>query len=206
METEPENSSIIKRLRKCFTDTNLQSVVPNSGQAQGTVPTKAISHRDRGVDVMDFIPFYSRYKELAIKETRTITTMITQLGLPPGEYGLLENYCTDKTCDCRKVMINVVEAKSPQQFLATIGYGWESAEFYTRWIGGDEKLGNIMAGAYLEPGGIQTKYAPQLFNMFKEVALTDDYVERLKRHYAMFKSYNPSPRPKRKTRRKTRKR
>ena len=153
---------------------------------------------------MDFIPFYSRYKELAIKETRIITTTTTQFGLPPGEYGLIENYCTDKTCDCRKVMINVIEVKSPQQFLATIGFGWESAEFYTRWIGGDEKLGNIMAGAYLEPGGIQTKYAPLLFDMVTSAAFTDEYVERLKRHYALFKSYRTSPSPSRSSKSKKR--
>jgi hypothetical protein len=155
---------------------------------------------------MDFTPFYSRYRELAIKETRVITTTITQFGLPPGEYGLLENYCTDKTCDCRKVMINVIEVKSPRQFLATIGYGWESAEFYTRWIGGNEKLGKIMAGAYLEPGGIQTKYAPLLFDMVTSAAFTDEYVERLKRHYAMFKSYNANPRSNKKKRKRTSKR
>ena len=114
---------------------------------------------------MDFIPFYSRYKELAIKETRVITTTISQYGLPHGKYGLTENYCTDRTCDCRKVMINVIEVKSPQQFLATIGYGWESAEFYTQWMGDDERLGNMITGAYLEPGCAQSKYSPQLFDL-----------------------------------------
>jgi len=92
---------------------------------------------------MDFIPFYTRYKELALKESRSIMLMEGQLGLPPGEYGLLESYCSNKSCDCRKVMINVIDVKSPHEFLATIGYGWESAEFYTEWIGGDETLGNI---------------------------------------------------------------
>ena len=138
---------------------------------------------------MHFIPFYVRYKDLAAKETRTITLPASYSGLPAGEYGLLENYCTDDSCDCRKVMINVVNAKSPREFLATIGYGWESAEFYTEWIGGDKALGKMMVGAYLEPGGIQTKHAQQFLELFKAVALTDDYVEQLKKHYRMFKRY-----------------
>ena len=144
---------------------------------------------------MDFIPFYTRYADVAAKETRTMTVISSDFGIPPGEYGLIENYCSDKSCDCRKVMINVVDAASPQEFLATIGYGWESAAFYTRWIGGNARLGKMMVGAYLEPGCVQTAYSPQFLELFKTAALTDNYVERIKRHYRMFKDYERSASP-----------
>jgi hypothetical protein len=149
---------------------------------------------------MDFIPFYSKFKEIAVKETRTITiTSASDLGVPPGEYGLLENYCTDKNCDCRKVMINVIDAKSPHQILATIGYGWESEEFYTQWMHGDKETAKKITGAYLEPGCIQSKYSERFFELFTTIALTDEYVLRLKRHYRMFKGYDHK-KPKKKKR------
>lgn len=83
---------------------------------------RTMSLRDKGANEMDFLPFYSRYKDTAAKETRTIKITASDLGVPPGEYMLLENYCSDPRCDCRKVMINVV-TPPPSRILATIGYG-----------------------------------------------------------------------------------
>ncbi len=140
---------------------------------------------------MDYIPFYSRYDDITVKETRTIKIMASDLGVPCGEYGLLENYCTDKNCDCRRTIIHVVESRPPHQIFATIGYGWETVEFYTKWMHGDEEIARTMTGAYLEIWGIQSSYAQQFFEIFKAVALTDDeYVSRIKRHYTMFKDYD----------------
>ena len=46
-----------------------------------------------------------------------------------------------------------------------------------------------MKGPILELGGQQSEYAKELLKLFKEVILEDStYVERLKRHYEMFKS------------------
>ena len=156
---------------------------------------KAMSLRDRGVGEMDFIPFYSRFKNIAEKETRSIKITVSDLGVPRGEYMLLENYCTDKNCDCSKVMINVVEVKPPRRILATIGYGWESVEFYTKWMYGDEKIARSITGAYLELGGIQSQYAQHFLEVFK-ATLTDEYVNTIKKHYRMFKKirHKSSPR------------
>ena len=106
-------------------------------------------------------------QSVAVKETRTIKITAGDLGVPRGEYMLLENYCTDKSCDCRKVMINVVEVKPPRRILATIGYGWESVEFYTKWMYGDEKIARSITGAYLELGGIQSQYASIFWRYLK---------------------------------------
>jgi hypothetical protein len=156
---------------------------------------KAMSLRDRGADEMDFLPFFSRYRNIAEKETRTIKVTGNDLGVPRGEYLLLENYCTDKSCDCRKVMINVVEVNPARRILATIGYGWESVAFYTKWMHGDEKIARSITGAYLELGGIQSQYAQHFLEIFK-ATLTDEYVDTLKNHYQMFKKtrHKTSPR------------
>ena len=150
---------------------------------------------------MDFVPFFSRYKDVAEKETRTIKITVSGLGVPRGEYILLENYCTDKSCDCRKVMLNVVEVNPPRRILATIGYGWETVAFYTKWMHGDEKIARSITGAYLELWGMQSQYAQNFLEIFK-ATLTDEYVDTIKKHYQMFKNYghNSSPRPKAKGR------
>ena len=156
---------------------------------------ETMSLRDRGADEMDFIPFYSGYKDVAAKETRTLKITADDLGVPRGEYMLLENYCTDKSCDCRKVMINVIEVNSPRQILATIGYGWESVAFYTQWMHGDKEIARMITGAYLELGGIQSQYAQHFLEVFK-ASLTDEYVNTIKKHYSMFKKirHKSSPR------------
>jgi hypothetical protein len=143
---------------------------------------------DRGANEMDFLPFYSRYKNIAVEETRTIKITASGLGIPLGEYMLLENYCGDASCDCRKVMINVVAVNPPRRILATIGYGWESMEFYTKWMHGNKEIAKAITGAYLELGGIQSEYAQHFLEVFK-ASLTDEYVTTLKKHYKMFKNY-----------------
>lgn len=143
------------------------------------------------------MPFYSRYKNTAVRETRSIKITAIDLGVPLGEYLLLENYCTDDSCDCRKVMINVVEANPPRRILATIGYGWESEEFYTKWMHGDKEIARSITGAYLEHWGLQSQYAQQFLEIFK-ATLPEEYVNTVKKHYRMFKNHGHRKRKNRK--------
>src|SRR5258706_5495879 len=122
---------------------------------------------------MEFIPFYSKYRDIALEETRQITVNASDLGVPLGPYDLVESYCIDDTCDCRKVMINLIEVNPPNRILATIGYGWESLKFYTEWMFGEKKIAKDLAGAYLEPGGFQSQYSQNFLEIFK-IRLTDD--------------------------------
>jgi hypothetical protein len=75
---------------------------------------------------MYLIPFYVVDPELAARETRVMHTLVPQDGLPVGAYGLLEFYCPDPDCDCRRVMLNVAEEKDPNRFLASISYSFDS--------------------------------------------------------------------------------
>ena len=129
-------------------------------------------------------PFHERFLETAEKETRC---MIIPSGkkLPEGEYFLTESYCNDSSCDCRRVFINIIHN---QEIVATIGYGWEDLPFYERWLA-DKELPVEMKGPILELGGQQSEQSSELLKLFKEVILRDiEYIERLKRHYDMFKS------------------
>ena len=46
---------------------------------------------------------------MAERETRTVTVQEgNPWGVPGDEYALVESYCTDPGCDCRRVMLNVL--------------------------------------------------------------------------------------------------
>ena len=128
-------------------------------------------------------PFYVRFPDIAEKETRCIIIPPGKK-LPAGEYFLTESYCNDNKCDCRRVFINIVYKN---RIVATIGYGWEATDFYEKWLG-EESLAEDMKGPILELGGQQTEHSAELLKLFKEVMLNDAvFIERLKRHYEMFK-------------------
>jgi hypothetical protein len=134
----------------------------------------------------EMVPFYERFRELAFREMRSATVR-GQRDLPDGEYGFLESYCADSHCDCRRVLINVVTPTRGSKIWATINYGWESLEFYTKWMR-NEELARTCRGATLDMLNPQTEYASALLDLFKWVMQDHAYVERLKRHYWLFKS------------------
>ena len=133
-------------------------------------------------------PFFSRFPELAANETRTLKLLEPHAGLPAGEYGFLELYCNEPTCDCRRVLFQVCRADRPNQVLATINYGWESEDFYAQWLHGDREGAREMAGASLDPLNPQSKASPVLLELLRHIILQDRaYIDRLRRHYRMFK-------------------
>ncbi len=134
-------------------------------------------------------PFHSRFLDLAAQETRSLHVLTGGGKLPIGEYTLLEHFCDEPECDCRRVLVQVVPAGRPHKVLAVINYGWESAEFYTQWMHGDAKAGSEIANASLDPLHPQSGYADYLLELFRDIVDTDpDYVARLARHYELFKS------------------
>jgi hypothetical protein len=134
---------------------------------------------------MPMVPFHTLFGDLAFKETRSATVR-GRAGIPDGEYGFLEFYCDEVDCDCRRVLIDVVSSTGGSKIWATINYGWASPEFYASWskIKGDAAE---LAGASLDPLNPQTEYSPGLLRLFEFVLNDAAYVERLKRHYALFK-------------------
>jgi hypothetical protein len=84
-------------------------------------------------------------------------------------------------------MIQVLRPESGwRKVLATIGYGWESPDFYRRWSqSGSDPV--EMAGPSLDPLNPQTQYSPALLDLFRFLLESAEYVERLKRHYRMFR-------------------
>ena len=85
---------------------------------------------------MPFVPFSDFYPDLAGREVRHATLSEDVEGLPADTYLMREMYCDDPGCDCRRVFFSVASLRSGQR-LAVISYGWESLDFYSRWLNGN---------------------------------------------------------------------
>ncbi len=136
---------------------------------------------------MPFVPFYEKFPDIADDETRRLH-VLQRSDLPPDEYGFVEAYCDEPGCDCRRVFFHVLAVRQ-NAIVAVITYGWESTRFYERWLGiNNPQSLHEMQGPALYSLSPQSKYAPTLLQTFETVLLKDlHYIERLKRHYAMFR-------------------
>lgn len=138
---------------------------------------------------MPYVSFHEYYPEIAERETRTITVLEhSDLGLPSAQYSLLEMYCNEPDCDCRRVFFYVVSSQK-KDVKAVIAYGWEDAEFYAQWMGTDDpEIIKELQGPALNMASPQSDMAPAILKMVQDILLQDSaYVERIKRHYKMFR-------------------
>lgn len=138
---------------------------------------------------MPYALFRDHFPEVAERETRTITVLDhSSVALPPGHCSLLEMYCDEPGCDCRRVFFYIVSSLR-KDVEAVIAYGWETREFYARWMGDDDpEAMKQMQGPVLNFGSPQSRLAPAILDMVRNVVLQDKvYIERLKAHYRMFR-------------------
>ena len=138
---------------------------------------------------MPYVCFYEYFPEIAERETRAITILEqSSSGLPPGQYSLVEMYCNERKCDCRRVFFYVISPPKKEP-LGVIAYGWESRKFYAKWMGDDSpKVIAELQGPVLNMGSPQSSLAPAILQIVKDIILQDKaYVERIKTHYAMFR-------------------
>jgi hypothetical protein len=127
-------------------------------------------------------PFHQHFEDVARRETRFITLMDGAPGeLPADEYALFEAYCTDPSCDCRRVILMVIGRNQGQA--ATISFGFDRND--------------PMSGPFLDPMNPQGRHAAELLELVRDLALSDAvYVARLERHYRMMKDKFAQPAPK----------
>ena len=129
---------------------------------------------------MNLMPLDQLLPELVAVENRTITPLNHDV-LPEHEYALLESYCPDPTCDCRRVMLNVLPWKPRGQVVvASISFGFDrDTEF---------------AGPFLDQLNPQSRRAEAFLKLVKPVLEFDtDYVARLESHYRQVKEAAADP-------------
>jgi len=72
--------------------------------------------------------------------------------------------------------------------VAVIAYGWEKSKFYADWFGdNDPRIIEDLKGPVLNLASPQSELAPILLDKIKYVLMDRHYIERIKRHYRMFK-------------------
>ncbi len=136
---------------------------------------------------MAYQPLHERLPKVAEEETR-VMTVFNSPDLPNGSYALLEAYCNDPGCDCRRVFFDVLSLEK-KELVAVIAYGWGSREHYIEWFGEDDaQMIREMQGPILNRGSHQTELAPALLEKVKIILQDKKYVERLKRHYRVFRA------------------
>jgi len=135
---------------------------------------------------MYYEPFYERLPEIAEEETRCLL-VFDDPDLPDDEYALLESYCSEPDCDCRRVFFNVL-SKRREQIVAVIAYGWESKKYYEKWLGDNNPdILSELKGPALNTASSQSELSSALLEKVKLVLKDRNYIRRLKRHYALFK-------------------
>lgn len=99
--------------------------------------------------------------------------------MPDDEYVLIEAYCTDPKCDCRRVMLNVVGRQQGKRYLASVSFGFDRDDEF--------------AGPFLDPLNTQSEYAGVLLEIVTQVLTNPTYVARLESHYRQIKAAAANP-------------
>ncbi len=157
---------------------------------EGPGPDKDEADEDSTVNGWGYELFGARFPEIAEKETRNITVMDGgRFGLPDGIYIFHEMFCREYGCDCRRVFFYVTSAPR-HNVEAVVCYGWASVDFYKKWYqGNDPDMIAEMKGPALNLCSPQSRHAPAILEFVKNVLIKDkDYMERVKRHYTMFRA------------------
>ena len=141
---------------------------------------------------MPYQMFHELFPELAKQETRSASFLPGE----GGDYGFVEMYCNEPGCDCRRVYFSVLSI-SRARVEAVISWGWESSSFYRNWPRSFTPTAaevKDMKGPSLAVLSEQSEHAPALLEFVRNVLLKDPaYVERIKRHYQMFRDKIEKP-------------
>jgi len=138
---------------------------------------------------MYYNALYDELPKIAEQGTRSIIVVDDKQGLPRGAYSFVETYCTDKTCDCRRTIVQVFNPESGfENLLASISYGWEPWAFYKNWgLSLPKDMIDMLKGPAFEPSFPKSELSDLLLEQFKMSLQDKEYRSRIIRHYVMFK-------------------
>ena len=142
---------------------------------------------------MPYTAFYSKFPDIAEQETRSLIIR-GDPELPDDIYSLMELYCDEENCDCRRVFFNVC-SENTKKILAVVTYGWEKRQYYIDWMSDDDPdIIDSLVGVNLNLDSFQSSFAQALLAKIDFVLKNDiAYVERLKRHYKIFRMAIDNP-------------
>jgi hypothetical protein len=143
--------------------------------------------REQGI--MRVRKFGDLFPDLAVRHMIHLWIEPRRPRLPVNSYWLIEYYCDEPGCDCRRMVLDVVASRYEGRVFASIHFGWETLGFYRRWAG-TRDLGDAtpLKRGVLDPSEINCDWANVLLrHIRKEVLSNPKLVGRFKRHYEMAK-------------------
>ena len=138
---------------------------------------------------MRMLKFGEWFPDVAARQMVMLWVEPSGKRVPVNAYGLLEYYCIEPGCDCRRVVLDAVSSDHPERIFASIHFGWESLAFYRKWAG-TRDLGEArpLKKGMLDPTALNCDWADVLLHHVRKEVLTDPKaVARFKRHYEMIK-------------------
>lgn len=120
------------------------------------------------------MPFDLLFLSVAEEEARSIRVPDgSGAKVPAGHYLFRELYCTEPRCDCRRVILQIMDLER-RRVAATINYAFEPADDYPQIT--------------LDPLNPQTEASSGLLTLFEQMIGVDAvYRARLIKHYTMWK-------------------
>jgi len=140
---------------------------------------------------MRMLKFGEQFGDVALRQMVMLWIDPPGKHLPVKHYGLLEYYCAEPDCDCRRVVLDAVSTYHPGRVFASIHFGWESLAFYRKWAddhGLDVRDARPLKKGMLDPTVLNCDWADVLLAHVRNEVLADPKaVARFKRHYALVK-------------------
>lgn len=138
-----------------------------------------------------FKAFHGRFPDIGVTETRTVIEFAE--GRRGDTFFFLELYCDEVGCDCRRVIVQVHSERERgagrNGLVASLSYGWEDEQFYRNWASYPLEADDLeeLKGPGLQRLAPQTARADEMLAHFRTLLEDATYVQRIKRHYAMFR-------------------
>jgi len=101
--------------------------------------------------------------------------------LPDGQYDLVDTYCADPACDCRKTIIQIFHGG---KLVSIVNFGWETPEFYLRWQGAvrDRELAEEMSDVSIDFASPDLVSREGILALRHHI-LDDKWISMLEDHY-----------------------
>jgi SEC-C motif len=131
---------------------------------------------------MGMIGFHFLFPDEAANECRTVTP-VGRADLPPRTFVFMEAYCVEPRCDCRRVMLNVIDTGT-HDHVATVNYAFEPPK----------PPFDDEGQMFLDPLNPQGHLSPAFLELTADMLANDRaYHDRLVRHYTMWKNIVDDP-------------
>ena len=137
---------------------------------------------------MPYTAFQTYFPEIAEKETRCLQ-IFNDPALAGDNFILLELFCDEPQCDCRRVMLNILSERRKAS-VGVINFGWESEKFYENWFGSyDKDIIYDLKGPSINIFSTTTEITDKIFKHVKNALQDKFFVNRIIQHYVIFREY-----------------